>query len=552
MALKHAGQVIADALHRQGVELIFGVPGESFLPVLDGLFTYDKEMRFITTRHESGASFMAEAYGKLTGKPGVQMVTRGPGASNAAIGIHTAQQDSTPMVVFIGQVGTDMAEREAFQEVDYRRMFGQSAKWVGSIDKPERIDEYISHAFHVAQSGRPGPVVLALPEDVLFAQTESKPIKAAHVIRPGLNKAVFNEALDLLKSAKAPMVLVGGGGWTKVACNALEEWLQKVNIPAATAFRFQDLIDADHPCFAGDLGIGPNPKLAQRFKDADVVLAIGPRLGEMTTSGYTLFEVPVSNQKLIHVHMGAEELGSVYRPEIAINSAYEDFCVALNESAINIQLPEQAQGTTAHKEYLAYNQALEMPLQVNMSEIVSRLNDFLPEDAIVTNGAGNFAGWVHRFYRYGGLAKFGRTQLAPTNGAMGYGLPAAIAAKIKSPEKTVIGFCGDGDFMMSCQELATCMRYDAYPIIVVVNNGILGTIRMHQEREYSNRVIATDLANPDFVLYAQSFGMPGFKVTKTDEFFAALDSALSSKKGAIIEVVTDPEQITPTKRLSDL
>jgi acetolactate synthase-1/2/3 large subunit len=552
MALKHAGQVIADALQRQDVDLIFGVPGESFLPVLDGLYTHEKQMRFITSRHESGASFMAEAYGKLTGKPGVLMVTRGPGASNAAIGIHTALQDSTPMVVLIGQVGTDMAEREAFQEVDYRRMFGESAKWVGSIDKPERIDEYISHAFHLAQSGRPGPVVLALPEDVLFALVESKPVEKAHVIRPGLNQAEFQKALELLKSAKNPMVLVGGGGWTKKACVALEEWLKKENLPGASAFRFQDLIDAQHPCYAGDLGIAPNPKLAQRFKDADVVLAIGPRLGEMTSGIYTLFEVPVTKQKLIHVHMGASELGSVYRPELAINAAYEDFCIALNQQALNLKLDQQDQGPAAHQEYLAFNQALDGAGQLNMSQIVSRLNDLLPDDAIVTNGAGNFAGWVHRFYRYGGLGQHGRTQLAPTNGAMGYGLPAAIAAKLQSPEKVVIGFCGDGDFMMSCQELATCMRYDAYPIIVVVNNGMLGTIRMHQEREYSKRVIATELANPDFVLFAQSFGMPGYKVTKTEDFFTALESAMQSKKGAIIEVVTDPEQITPTKRLSEL
>lgn len=552
MALKHAGQVIADALRRQGVELIFGVPGESFLPVLDGLYTYEQDMRFITTRHESGASFMAEAYGKLTGKPGVLMVTRGPGASNAAIGIHTAFQDSTPMVVMIGQVGTEMAEREAFQEVDYRRMFGESAKWVGSIDKPERIDEYISHAFHVAQSGRPGPVVLALPEDVLFAKAESKPVKAAHVIRPGLNQAVFTEALELLKTAKSPMVLVGGGGWTIKACAALEQWLERVNLPAATAFRFQDLIDADHSCFAGDLGIAPNPKLAKRVKDADVILAIGPRLGEMTTSGYSLFDVPVAKQKLIHVHMGLEELGRVYRPEVAINASYEDFCLALNSSDVKFDLQEAAKGSSAHQEYLAFNQSLNADIQVNMSEIVGRLNELLPEDAIVTNGAGNFAGWVHRFYRYGGMAKFGRTQLAPTNGAMGYGLPAAIAAKLESPQTVVLGFCGDGDFMMSSQELATCVRYNAYPIVVVVNNGMLGTIRMHQEREYSNRVIATELANPDFVMFAKSFGMPGFKVTKTEEFYVALEAALSSQRGAIIEVVTDPEQITATKRLNDL
>ena len=551
MALKHAGQIIADALHRQGVEIIFGVPGESFLPALDGLVTYQSQIQFVTTRQEGGAAYMAEAYGKLTGKPGVLMVTRGPGASNAAIGLHTAYQDSTPMVVLIGQVGTDMAEREAFQEIDYRRMFAQSAKWVGSIDRADRVDEYISHAFHLAQSGRPGPVVLALPEDVLFAKAEAKPVEVAHLVRPGINQADFDRAVRLLRDAKSPMVLVGGGAWTSEACHHLEMWAERQNIPVATSFRAQDLIRGDHPCYAGDLGIAPNPLLAQRVKDADVILAIGPRLGEMTTSGYSLFEVPVTKQKVIHVHVGINELGSVYRPELAINSSYDLFCELLNQSRIQFSIPDAFSGQAAHKAYLEFNKPLTVGSEVEMAQMVSKLNEILPKDAIIANGAGNFAAWVHRFYRYGGFSQGQRTQLAPTNGSMGYGLPAAIAAKLSFPKRVVVAFCGDGDFMMNCQELATCSGYGAYPIVIVVNNGMLGTIRMHQEREYTNRVIATKLTNPDFVKFAESFGMPGYRVTKTDEFYSVIKEAISSPKGALIEIQTDPNIISPTKKISD-
>ena len=550
MALKHAGQIIVDALQRQGVDRIFGVPGESFLPVLDGMVTYPN-MEFITTRQEGGAAYMAEAYGKLTGKPGVLMVTRGPGASNAAVGIHTAYQDSTPMVVLIGQVGTDFAEREAFQEVDYRRMFGQMAKWVGSIDRADRVDEYISHAFHTAQSGRPGPVVLALPEDVLFAKSEARPVDQAHIVRPGLNQNDFLASVKLLKTAKKPIVLVGGGGWTAKACQAIEEWSAREGIPIATTFRAQDLIDANHPCYAGDLGIAANAKLAKRIQDADVIVAIGPRLGEMTTGGYSLFEVPQPKQKLIHVHLGAAEIGHVYRPEIALNASYEEFCLALAQLSLSLQLDKEQQGSIAHEEYLAFNAPFKVDSSIEMAHIVASLNELIPRDSIIANGAGNFASWVHRFYRYGGFAKGQRTQLAPTNGSMGYGLPAAIAAKMKFPEKTVIAFCGDGDFMMNCQELATSMRHNAYPIVIVVNNGILGTIRMHQEREFTHRVIGTELGNPDFVKLADSFGMPGYRVSQTNEFGPAFLKLLQSPKGGLIEIVTDPNIISPTKKLSD-
>jgi len=550
MTLKHAGQILVDALHRQGVKRIFGVPGESFLPVLDGLVTYP-EMVFVTNRQEGGAAYMAEAYGKLTGKPGVLMVTRGPGATNASVGVHTAYQDSTPMVVLIGQVGTDFSEREAFQEIDYRRMFAPIAKWIGSIDRADRVNEYISHAFHLAQSGRPGPVVLALPEDVLFSKTEAKPVQAAHLIRPGLSRHQFKKAVDLLRSARKPMVLVGGGGWTSKGSELLEKTLEREGLPVATSFRAQDLVDGNHPCYAGDLGIAPNPKLAKRVEDADVLLVIGPRLGEMTTGGYALLEVPQPMQKVIHVHMGINDLGSVYRPEIAINACYEEFSSALYEEVLDLKLDKSAQGMTAHEEYLSFSRAIEAGVPMEMAQVVHSLNELVPRDTIITNGAGNFAAWVHRFYRYGGFSKGQRTQLAPTNGSMGYGLPAAIAAKMYAPHRTVIAFCGDGDFMMNGQELATALRYDAYPIVIVVNNGMLGTIRMHQEREFTGRISGTELGNPDFVQFAQSFGMPAKRITKTAEFASTLSEFMKSSKGGLIEIITDPNVISPTKKLTD-
>ena len=544
--LLNGGQILANALVRQGVDLAFGVPGESFLPLLNGLVDHPK-FQFITCRQEGGAAYMAEAYGKLTGKPGVLMVTRGPGASNAMVGVHTAYQDSTPMVLLIGQVGTDMVEREAFQEVDYRRMYSECAKWVGSIDRVDRIDEFVSHAFHVAQAGRKGPVVLALPEDVLYTTGDEHPVESAHVVQPGLDIKAFDQAMKIFAGAKRPMIIAGGGNWNRVACDSLSAWANREGIPVATSFRSQDLLDNLDPVFAGDLGIGANPALVKRVQDSDVLLVIGERLGEMTTAGYSVLSVPKAKNILIHVHSGSEELGRVYRPDFALNCSPENFCAALsgvkmgsNHSSNNAK--------SAHAEYLAFSSPVTVPGDLQLAQIMSSLPNAIPRDSIVTNGAGNFATWVHRFYPYGPF----KTQLAPANGSMGYGLPAAIAGKIVHPERLAIAVCGDGDFMMNCQELATAARYDAFPIIFVVNNSMLGTIRMHQEREFKSRVIATGLTNPDFVKFADSFGIPGFRVSKTEDFSPAFAKALESKRGALIELILDQEVISPSKLLSQL
>ena len=544
--IMHGGQILANALVRQGVDIAFGVPGESFLPLLDGLVDQGN-FQFITCRQEGGAAYMAEAYAKLTGKPGVVMVTRGPGASNAMIGIHTAYQDSTPMVLLIGQVGTDMVEREAFQEVDYRRMYSECAKWVGSIDRVDRIDEFVSHAFHIAQSGRKGPVVLALPEDVLYLQDEEKPTAAAHIVQPGLDRQIFTSAMAAFANAKNPMILAGGGNWNPAACDSLKAWAKREGVPVATSFRSQDLIDNQDICYAGDLGIAANPALVKRIQDADVLLVIGERLGEMTTAGYTVLIPPQSQNILIHVLSSPDELGRVYRPEFAINCSPENFCDALADIQMGSAY-DRKQMQAAHEEYLAWSEPVSVPGSMQLAKIMASLPTIIPRDAIITNGAGNFATWVHRFYPYGGF----KSQLAPTNGSMGYGLPAAIAAKIAEPDRVVIAVCGDGDFMMNCQELATAARYEAYPIILVINNSMLGTIRMHQEREFTKRVMGTGLTNPDFVKFAESFGIPGYRVSKTEEFALAFEKALASNKGALIELVLDPEVITPTKLLSKL
>lgn len=542
----NGGQILANALVRQGVDLAFGVPGESFLPLLNGLVDHP-DFRFITCRQEGGAAYMAEAYAKLTGRPGVVMVTRGPGASNAMIGMHTAYQDSTPMVLLVGQVGTDMVEREAFQEIDYRRMYSECAKWVGSIDRIDRIDEFVSHAFHVAQAGRQGPVVLALPEDVLYLFGQENPVKAAHVVQPGLDLKTFDLAMQAFTAAKNPLIIAGGGNWNGTACEDLRRWANAAGVPIATSFRSQDIVDNLDPAYAGDLGIGANPALVKRVQEADVLLVIGERLGEMTTAGYRILTVPQAQTKLIHVLSGPEELGRVYRPDFALNCSPQHFCAALKPVKMDTRY-DRANLKAAHTEYLAFSSPVTVSGDLQLADIMHSLSETIPRDAIMTNGAGNFAAWVHRFYPYGPH----KTQLAPANGSMGYGLPAAIAAKIACPQKVVIAVCGDGDFMMNCQELATAARYDAFPIVLVVNNSMLGTIRMHQEREFKARVIATGLTNPDFVKFADSFGMPGFRVSKTEEFAPAFAKALASKKGALIELVLDQEVISPSKRLSQL
>ena len=542
---RHGGRILADALVAHGVKLAFGVPGESYLPVLDGLHDLRDKLSFIVCRQEGGAAYMAEAYGKLTGEPGVLFVTRGPGATNGAVGVHTGFQDSTPMVVFIGQVSGEFVEREAFQEMDYRRMYGEMAKWVAQIDRVERIPEYVSRAFHTAMAGRPGPVVLALPEDILFAEAAVADVPGYHAVRPAPAPADMARVAALLGKAKNPFVIIGGGGWNLEACKRLQAWVEHAGLPVGTSFRCQDLFDNRSPNYAGDVGIGINPKLAQRVKEADVLLVIGARLGEMTTSAYSLVEAPVPKQALIHVHAGAEELGRVYRPELPLNSGYPQFVDAL----LGISLTNEAwkaQVAAARNDYLEWTEPLPMPGRLQYGELIRWLSERLPVDAIVAGGAGNFAGWLHRHFRYKGF----RTQLGPTNGSMGYGYPAAVAAKLAAPSRTVIAVCGDGDFLMNGQEIATAVQYGAAFVALVVNNSLYGTIRMHQEREFPGRVFGTDLRNPDFAAYARAFGGHGETVERTEDFAPAYERAAASGKPALVELRIDPDAITPATTLS--
>ena len=547
LQVRHGGRILADALVGHGVRIAFGVPGESYLPVLDGFYDVRERLKFVICRQEGGASYMAEAYGKLTGQPGVLFVTRGPGAANGAVGVHTAFQDSTPLVVFVGQVGNDFVEREAFQEIDYRRMVGQITKWVAQIDRTERIPEYVSHAFHTAMSGRPGPVVLALPEDMLFAEAAVADVPHYKTVRPAPSDADLRELQKLLQGAERPFVVIGGGGWDRAACDGLRAWLEAAQLPAGTSFRCQDLLDNRSPSYAGDVGIGINPKLAQRVREADVVLAIGARLGEMTTGGYTLFQAPVPSQTLIHVHGGAEELGRVYHATLPINSGMARFVEALAQVRLDGS-KWAARTAQAREEYLAWSAPQPMPGKLQYAEVVQWLSQNLPEDAIVCGGAGNFSGWVHRYFRYKGF----RTQLGSTNGSMGCGLPAAVAAKLAAPERTVVAITGDGDFLMTGQELATAAQYGAPVIALVVNNGMYGTIRMHQEREYPGRISGTELKNPDFAAYARAFGGHGETVEKTEDFAPAYERAVKSGKPALIELRIDPDAITTTSTLSGI
>lgn len=551
---RSGGQILVDALKTHGVEIAFGVPGESYLDVLDAL--HDSSIRFIINRQEGGAAFMAEAYGKLTGEPGICFVTRGPGATNASIGVHTAFQDSTPMILFIGQVGTDFIDREAFQEIDYRRMFGQMAKWVTQIDRAERIPEYLARAFQVATSGRPGPVVLALPEDMLIKRATVPDAKRYSPIQASPHANQIQQLRTILANAKNPLLLLGGPGWLGDACADIARFAEQNHLPTACAFRYQDLLANNHPNYVGDVGIGINPKLAARVKNADVLIAMGPRLGEMTTSGYTLLNSPVPHQKLIHIHSHAEELGSVYQGEMLINSGMPQMAKMLSEMPPVDASAWQHTVQEAKLELKFFQQ--EPPIfqdgqaPLNLWQVVQDVMEVLPRDTILTNGAGNYASWAHRFYCYGGK----RTQLAPTNGAMGYGVPAGIAAKISQPQRTVLTFSGDGDYLMNGQELATAVQYKAGVIIIVFNNQMYGTIRMHQERDYPGRVSGTQLHNPDFAALAQAYGAQGEVVEKTADFLPALQRAhaftQSQSLPAVIELRYDANLITPNATLDTI
>lgn len=548
------GQILVDALKIHGVDTAFGVPGESYLDVLDAL--HDSDIRFIINRQEGGAAFMADAYGKMTGQPGICFVTRGPGATNASIGVHTAYQDSTPMILFIGQVGGDFIDREAFQEIDYRRMFGQMAKWVAQIDRAERIPEYIARAFQVATSGRPGPVVLALPEDMLTTSANVADTRRYQPVQASPSAAQIDVLRAMLQSAQRPLVLLGGAGWTPQACADLQRFAEASALPVACAFRFQDLLDNDHPNYIGDVGIGINPALAARVRAADVILAIGPRLGEMTTGGYALIDAPLPAQRLIHVHADAEELGSVYQAELMINSGMPQIAAMLAAMAPLDAAAWQENVAQARAELASWQQ--QPPIfrdgkaPLDLWQVVQDIDRIAPHDVIITNGAGNYATWAHRFHRYGGM----RTQLAPTSGAMGYSVPAGVAAKIIDPRRTVITFAGDGEYLMNGQELATAVQYRAGVVIIVFNNGMFGTIRMHQERDYPGRVSGTGLHNPDFAALATAYGGHGEVVTTTAQFSPALERALAWSSAeqlpALIELRYDGNLITPGATLETI
>ncbi|CAE6690675.1 Acetolactate synthase isozyme 2 large subunit [Paraburkholderia aspalathi] len=544
---RRGGRILVDALVAQQVDTIYCVPGESFLAVLDALHD-TASVRNIVCRHEGAAANMADAYGKLTGRPGVCFVTRGPGATHASVGVHTAFQDSTPMILFVGQVARGHEEREAFQEIDYRRMFGPLCKWVAEVESAARIPEYVARAFSTAMSGRPGPVVLALPEDMLVeqAQVDDLPLRTGVHAAP---RAQDMECLQaLLVRAERPLLIVGGGAWTEQARDDLTSFARNHGLPVAVAFRFQALYDHRHENYVGDIGLGINPRFAERVRNADLVLAIGPRLGESTTGGYRLFDVPKLRQCLVHVHTGAEELGRVYQAELAIQAGMAEFAAALSALRLPPVAGRDRWLANARAEYLAHTTPRVAPGadKVDLAQVVQKLSERLPDDAIITNGAGNYTVWVHRYYRYRGFT----SQLAPTSGAMGYGVPAAIAAKIAYPDRPVVAFAGDGCFLMYGQELATAIRYRANVIVIVVNNGIYGTIRMHQERHYPGRESGTGLTNPDFVKFAESFGAYAERVETTFQFDAALERALSAGRPALLELVTDPDVATPDQRFS--
>jgi acetolactate synthase-1/2/3 large subunit len=551
---RSGGQILVDALQVHGVDTAFGVPGESYLDVLDAL--HDSNIRFVINRQEGGAAFMAEAYGKLTGKPGICFVTRGPGATNASIGVHTAYQDSTPMILFIGQVGTDFMDREAFQEIDYRRMYGQMAKWVAQIDRADRIPEYMARAFQVATSGRPGPVVLALPEDMLIAQAEVADTRRYQPVQASPSSAQISQLRTMLTDAKKPLLLLGGGTWTDDACADVRKFAEANGLPVACAFRFQDLLDNDHPHYVGDVGIGINPKLAARVKEADLLIAFGPRLGEMTTSGYSLLASPVPKQRLVHIHPDPQELGSEYQAELMIAGGAPETAKMLaamepvDSSAWRQTVEEAKAELRAWQQQPTIFRDNNAPL--DLWQLVQDMQAALPHDTIITNGAGNYATWAHRFWRYGAM----RTQLAPTSGAMGYGVPAGVAAKIVDPQRTVVTFAGDGEFMMTGQELATAVQYRAGLILIVFNNNMFGTIRMHQEREYPGRVSGTELHNPDFAALARAYGGQGEVVKKTADFAAALQRAVAftneQKLPAVIELRYDGNLITPGATLETI
>jgi len=540
------GRILVDQLELHGADLAFGVPGESYLAVLDAL--HDSPIRYVVCRHEVGAANMADAYGKLTGRPGICMVTRGPGATHASGGIHTAFQDSTPLILLIGQVGRDMLGREAFQEIDYRQMFGPMAKWVAQIDEVERIPELVARAFHTATSGRPGPVVLALPEDMLVEEADVPDAAPYEPTQAHPGDEDLERMRSLLQGAARPLVIVGGSPWSAEAHDDLAAWCEAGELPIAASFRCQDYVDNDSPVYAGHLTLGQDPRLGARVRDADVLLVVGDRLSEIATAGYTLLDVPRPKQALIHVHPDPDVLGSVYQPELAIAAGPAQFAAALRRVPPLDGSAWREATARARAEYLENLRHSPQPGDLDMGEVMAHLRKRLPADAILTNGAGNFSVWEHRFYEFHSF----RSQLAPTSGSMGYGVPAAVAAKLVAPERTVVAFAGDGDFLMTGQELATAVQEEAAVLVLVVDNGMLGTIRMHQERHYPGRVSGTDLVNPDFARLAEAYGAYGERVERTADFPAAFERAASAGRPALLHLVIDPEAITPRQTLTEI
>jgi acetolactate synthase-1/2/3 large subunit len=547
---RNGGQLLVECLMALGAKKSFGIPGESYLAVLDALHDTAGRLDFVLCRNEGGAAFMAAAYGKLTGSPGICLVTRGPGVTNASIGIHTAMQDSAPMLVFVGQVGTDMKGREAFQEIDYRAVFGTMAKWAVEIDQVERMPEILSRAWKTATTGRPGPVVIALPEDMLTTLTDVAPLAGpVEIAEPAPDAVALQKACKLLEAAKRPLLLMGGCNWSREGREALQLFAEKAAIPVVAAFRYQDQFDNFSPVFCGEAGVGMAAHVRRLITDADAILAVNVRFGEMTTDGYTLMKVPQPEQKLIHVHASDLEIGKIYQPTIGIQAGPNALALALAKALTAVKGQWDSNWLeNAHNAYEAAFDAPEQPSPVDMVKVCAWLRERLPADVILTHGAGNFTVWPDKFFRFGPQARL----LGPQSGAMGYGLPAAVMAKLVNPQRTVVCFAGDGDFQMNCSELATALQAGAQPIVLILNNGIYATIRAHQERNYPERVSGTTMVNPDFVALAKAYGFHAERVQTTADFAAAFERALASRTGAVLDLNISPEAITPRQTLSQI
>ena len=544
---KHGGALLVECLRAQGARRVFAVPGESYLAALDGLHDAN-DIELVLTRHEGGAAFMAEAHGKLTGQPGIAMVTRGPGATNASIGVHTAMQDSSPMVLFVGQIATWMRDREAFQEIDYRAFFGPVAKWVTEVDSADRLPEVVSRAWATALSGRPGPVVIALPEDMLSGPAQGRSGAKVKISRPYPEPVAVDEAMAMLEAAQRPLILAGGGGWDDDDRTMLREIAERNTLPVACVFRFHDLMDNHSACYVGDAGVGMVPSIKKMVAEADVILALGPRFGEATTDGYRLFQAPDPVQKLIHVHASDRELGKLYQPVLPVHAHPGAFLTEIADWTLPASAARAAWTDAGRAGYLASFDLPPQPGELDMGAVMRHLQEVLPDDAILTNGAGNFAIWPNKLFRFGRKQRL----LGPQSGAMGAGIPAAVAAKAEFRGRTVVCFAGDGDFQMTGMELGAALQAGCQPIILVLNNGMYGTIRMHQEREYPHRVAGTQITNPDFAALARAFGYHAETVRRTEDFAAAFARAMESVTGAVLELMIDPQAITPRTTLGQI